>query len=165
MSALTDALARLRQYNSNGYNAQTNPHGFGDDGYEAEFPRSLGDAATAVSAAADLVDMARAAANQAGSWLRETLPVVCLSDTQIVVTGPETAALAYKPRRPLKLIQTTSGIGSVESVIYNNEAGQVVITVTDMGVDAGLAEVWLGQDPDNAPKQITSSPLMAQIFG
>lgn len=165
MSALTDALARLRQYNSNGYNAQTNPHGFGDDGYETEFPRSLEDAATAVSAAAELVDMARAAANQAGSWLQETLPVVRLSDTQIGVIGPETASSPYKPHRRIRLMQTTAGTGSIESALYNGEAGQVVVTVTGLVVDAGLTEVWLGQDPDNSPQQTPSSPLMAQIFG
>jgi hypothetical protein len=152
MSALTEALARLRQYNSNGYNALTNPHGMGDDGYEDEFPRALNDTATAISTAVDLVDMARAAANQAGSWLPETLPVARLSATQIAIIGPEAAALPYKLRRRLRLIQTTSGIGYVESAVHDAQAGRVVVTVSGVAVDAGLAEVWIGQDPDNAPQ-------------
>lgn len=157
MSALTDALARMRQYNSNGYNAQTNPHGFGDDGYEEEFPRALRDTATAIAAVVDLVDMAKGAASQAGAWLEETLPVARLSATQIVITGPEVAALPYKLRRALRLIQTVSGLCSVSGVVYDAGAGQVVVTVAGLVVDAGLTGVWLGQDPDNAPKQRRAS--------
>ncbi|UJX42965.1 hypothetical protein K9F62_09925 [Desulfovibrio sp. JY] len=167
MSSLTEALARMRQYNSNSFDSLTNPHGFGDDGYEAEFPRSLADAATAVTAVVDLVDMARAAAAQAGAWVQEVLPITRLSDTQIAVTGPEVAALPYKLRRPLKLLQTTPGVGYVAGATFDADAGRVVVTVTGVAVEVDLAEVWLGQDPDNAPRNTAEDEavLAALVLG
>jgi|GEM_PF-4237333 len=163
MSSLTEALARMRQYNSNSYDSQTNPRGFGDDGYVDEFPRSLADTATAVTAVVDLVDMARAAAAQAGAWVQEVLPITRLSDTQIAITGPEVAALPYKLRRPLKLLQTTPGVGYVVGAIYDADAGRIVVTVTGCPVEDDLSEVWLGQDPDNAPQQ-ADTPAGADLY-
>lgn len=47
MSALTDAMARLNGYNSNNFDAVSNPLGFGADGHRTNFPAALKDVATA----------------------------------------------------------------------------------------------------------------------
>jgi len=82
---------------------------------------------------------------------KEVLPVSRINDNQLSVTGPEAAAGPYKLRRAIKLTQTSGGTGYVAGALYDADAGYVVVTVTGVAVEADLSEVWLGQDPDNAP--------------
>jgi hypothetical protein len=90
-----------------------------------------------------------------GGWVKETLLATRLSDMQLAVTGPASVATPYKPRRALKLLPG-GAVVSVRSTAYDADAGQALVTVSGM-VPATVTEIWLGQDPDNAPKSRTAA--------
>lgn len=56
MSAFTDALYRLTQYNDGPYNASNNPHGFDNQGYVINLPQCTEDIATVCGGVADAAD-------------------------------------------------------------------------------------------------------------
>lgn len=89
----------------------------------------------------------------------ETLATVAyLSPTQFTVTGPAAQSDNFKTNRAIKAIQTASGTGYVSSSSYDPGTGLTTVTVSGIVLDAGLSQVWFGQDPDNAPQLLPDIP-------
>lgn len=157
MGVFSDAIARLKNFYRAAANSTAVPGGFGQGGHRKLFDPYNADIVTIGQGCADYALLAQAAANQAGAWLRPVMPdgsyaaVSRLSATTFAVAGPAAQLDNCKPGRAVKLAQATPGFGYVAEATYDAVAGHVEVTVTGVAVDEGLSEVWLGQDPDNAP--------------
>lgn len=171
MSTFSAAIARLKSfYNSLAYNSTSNPGGMDNNGHKTNFIPSLQDVGIAGQGCAEYALMAQAAAQQAGAWIQpveadgETLATVAyLSPTQFTVTGPESQAANFIAKRAIKVLQVTPGTGYVSSSAYDAETGLTTVSLAGIALDAGLTEVWFGQDPTNAP-QPPDDPVGSDLY-
>jgi hypothetical protein len=144
-------------YNGGAYKADANPFGLGEGGQDILFEAWKADFLAIIGQGQALASMF-ATFQQAGTggWAVESRAVSRLAANQIAIawTGTDTglASLIYKTNRRLTLLQTVSGVGAVLSAVDDAVNAQTIVTVQDIVVDTGLTAVWLGQDPDNAPK-------------
>jgi len=151
-------------YNGEKYDPITNPGGMDGNGVTVNW----------VNMAADMVALGLSTAQQAqmvsgylagvNGWTQEIGTISRLSGTQFTVSGGVDKASLYKTNRAISIIQTASGTGYVSSSSYDPETGLTTVTVSGVTLDTGLAEIWFGQDPSNAPLTI-SSPIANQVFG
>jgi hypothetical protein len=79
------ALARLIQYNSNAFNASTNPRGFSNGGHRSNFPASLTDSAIVANSLSATADNAATFIDEANA-IAATIPTLA-SELQAGLVG------------------------------------------------------------------------------
>lgn len=84
-------------------------------------------------------------------WKKEPNAVAYVSSSSFTVATDRTAI--YTEGLAVSLDQTTDGKGYVTSSTYSAGTGLTTVNVTGVTVDAGLAAVTFGQEPENAPYQ------------
>ena len=164
MNATEQAMppaARILLYNLGAYDVVSNRFGLGEGGQFYLLEAMLADMQSVGASAGTYASMVSGYLAGVNGWTQETGSLARLSATQFTVSGVDKTSV-YKAGRALSAIQTASGYGYVSVSSY--AGGLTTVTVTGVSLDAGLSQVWLGQDPTNAPKS-GGNPVANQVFG
>jgi len=152
-----DKYKLLEETNEGDYHATANPCGWDADGLPENLSRFSKAVAGVGKEVRTAVATAMGAANQNGAWKRledegsVAIVPVKLADNQVAAPGDWLTLLAMG--RAVRPSVTSPDSGWIESVEYDAPNDRTVATVTGWTVDAGISELWFGQDPANAPRQ------------
>ena len=144
-------------YNGQPYDAILNPGGMDGNGVAVNWINMCADMVAIGLTAAQMVQMVTSYLAGVNGWTQEVAAISRLSSAQFTVPGDKT--LVYKVTRALSVFQSTPGTGHVSMSSYSAGTGLTTVTVSGITIDAGLSEIWLGQDPDNAPAIIPETTL------
>jgi len=173
---LTPLLRCLNAWwNGLSWNPTTNPGGLANNGHSKNLASTsdnggvcvVGDIAALAQQTAVAAQMASSCAAGNNGWTTLTGVVYArISATMFSATetGSDLTSF-FKVNRSLTIIQTSSGFGVVTASSYDG-VGVTTVTVgptgrtgSITGIDAGLTQVLLGLDPDNAPLAEAVPPL------
>lgn len=155
------AIERLKSYYNGNPQTEDNPGGMDNDGHEENFVPALQDVAAAGKQMATQVLMVGNFLSVENGWTLETRTVSRVDATRFIVAGVssgEDLTSLYSVGRALSVIQTASGFAAVASSSYDPESNLTTVAVAVLDgqqcvteLDDGLAQIFLGQDPNNAP--------------
>lgn len=143
-------------YNGEKYDPTSNPGGMDGNGVTVNWVNMAADMVALGLSTAQKAQMVSSLLLGSNGWGSvDGATISRLSDTQFsisVTASPQDLTSIFKERRALSLVQTASGYGYVSESSYNAGTELTTVTVSGIVVDTGLSEVWLGQDPSNAPQ-------------